>query len=93
MKANQNTKSECVKVHVRIRPFTKDELQQDSTSPIENVDTVNNAMTGKNKKITNLIVKREYDKKNFSYDTIFPMNSTQAQIFNTAAKGVVDVNK
>lgn len=40
-------KSERVMVHVRIRPFTEDELLQDKSSPIENIDTKRNAMTGK----------------------------------------------
>ena len=42
-----DSKSERVMVHVRIRPFTEDELPQDKTSPIENIDTKRNAMTGK----------------------------------------------
>ncbi len=42
-----DSKSERVMVHVRIRPFTEDELAQDKTSPIENIDTKRNAMTGK----------------------------------------------
>ena len=37
-----------------------------------------------------LIVRREYDKKTFSYDCIFPENSTQKDIFSTAAKGVIE---
>ena len=42
-----DSKSERVMVHVRIRPFTEDELIQDKSSPIENIDTKRNAMTGK----------------------------------------------
>ena len=37
---------ERVKVHVRIRPFNEAELQQDSTTPIESLDTKKNSLTG-----------------------------------------------
>lgn len=46
-KTEKTPKSERVLVHVRIRPFTEDELVQDKTSPIEAVDLNNNAMTSK----------------------------------------------
>ena len=39
---------ERVKVHVRIRPFNESELQQDSTTPIESLDTKKNSLTGNN---------------------------------------------
>ena len=37
-------KGERVQVFVRIRPFNEEELEKDSTSPIEVVDTKNNAL-------------------------------------------------
>ena len=37
-------KGERVQVFVRIRPFNDEELEKDSTSPIEFIDTKNNAM-------------------------------------------------
>ncbi len=37
-------KGERVLVYVRIRPFNEDELIKDSSTPIEVVDTKNNAM-------------------------------------------------
>ena len=37
-------KGEHVQVFVRIRPFNEEELEKDSTSPIEFLDTKNNAM-------------------------------------------------
>ena len=37
-------KGERVQVFVRIRPFNEDELEKDNTSPIEVLDTKNNAM-------------------------------------------------
>ena len=36
-------------VYVRIRTFTEDELSHDKTTPIEALDTKNNAMTSKKK--------------------------------------------
>ena len=39
------TKGERVTVHVRIRPFSEDELVADKTSSIERIDTTNNSMT------------------------------------------------
>lgn len=46
-KSEKPLKSERVLVHVRVRPFTEDELIQDKTSPIETVDLNNNSMTSK----------------------------------------------
>ena len=37
-------KGERVQVFVRIRPFNQEELEKDSSSPIEVLDTKNNAM-------------------------------------------------
>ena len=45
---NKTNKSERVKVYVRIRPFTNDELKINNATPIENIDLINNVMTGKN---------------------------------------------
>ena len=39
-----NQKSERVLVYVRIRPFNEDELRKDSSTPLEVIDTKNNAM-------------------------------------------------
>ena len=39
-----NTKGERVLVYVRIRPFNEDELEKDSSTPLEVVDTKNNAL-------------------------------------------------
>ena len=44
---------ERVQVFVRIRPFNEDELEKDKTSPIEVLDTKNNAMICNIKKIIN----------------------------------------
>ena len=72
-------KIERVKVSIRIRPFNEEEKKRDSSSPLENVDTKNNILT----------IKREYDKKNYSYDKIFPMTTDQISIFESTSKEVV----
>ena len=41
---------ERVQVFVRIRPFNSDELEKDNTSPIEVLDTKNNALICNTKK-------------------------------------------
>ena len=38
-------------------------------------------------------IKKEYDLKNYSYDGLYDMNSTQEQIFQKSAKVVIDVSK
>jgi hypothetical protein len=40
-------KNERVLVYVRIRPFSADEQVKDNTTPIEQLDTINNQMIGK----------------------------------------------
>jgi uncharacterized SAM-dependent methyltransferase len=40
----------------------------------------------------NLLVKKDYDKKNFNYDCIFPINSQQSDMYEKAAKSVVEVS-
>ena len=77
---NEDNKNERVLVYVRIRPFSQDELVNDNSSPIESVDTKRNTM----------IVKKEYDKKNFNYDRIFQENINQKEVFEICGKGVVD---
>ena len=46
-------KGERVLVYVRIRPFNEDELLKDSSTPIELVDTKNNAMICNSNKFNN----------------------------------------
>lgn len=43
-KENLAPKGERVQVFVRIRPFNEEELEKDQTTPIEVLDTKNNAM-------------------------------------------------
>jgi hypothetical protein len=51
---HEENKGERVLFYVRIRPFSKDEMERDKTSPIEAIDPNNNSMT----------VKKEFEKKN-----------------------------
>ena len=48
IKESSPQKGERVQVSVRIRPFSEEELEKDNTSPIEVIDTKNNAMICKN---------------------------------------------
>ena len=75
-----SSKIERVKVSIRVRPFNEDEKKIDETSPIETIDQKNNVMT----------IKRDFDKKNFSFDNIFPMETTQISVFDTTSKEVVN---
>lgn len=85
--------TERVKVHVRIRPFNEAELQQDSTTPIESLDTKKNSLTGTYIYICIIpIVRKEYDTKNFTFDTIYPETTDQKFVFETSGKYVIDVN-
>lgn len=77
----KENKSERVMVHVRMRPFSEEELKQDNTTPIENFDTINNTIS----------IKKDFDKKTFSYDTVLNMNIKQKDVFEKTAKEVVDV--
>jgi hypothetical protein len=51
-----NTKGERVSVYVRIRPFNEDELEKDSSTPLEVVDTKNNALICNYNNIFKLII-------------------------------------
>ena len=74
------SKIERVKVSIRVRPFNEDEKKIDETTPIESIDQKNNIMT----------IRRDFDKKNFSYDKIFPMETQQISVFEETSKEVVN---
>lgn len=44
--ATKENKSERVIVHVRMRPFSEDEIKKDNTTPVETFDTVNKTIVG-----------------------------------------------
>lgn len=39
-----------------------------------------------------ILVKRGYDKKNFTFDKVFSMNSNQEELFESSGKRVVEVH-
>ena len=77
MKKEKAEKVERVQVAVRVRPFL-DDVKKDPTSPIESID--------KKRNIINVL--KEYDKKTFTYDHIYPMDSNQSEIFEETSKEV-----
>ena len=71
-------KSECVKVAIRVRPMNKHEKEQNSTVCVD-VDTANNTVSvSKN------------DCKTFQFDYVYPMETTQRQIYDEVAFPIVD---
>ena len=74
------SKIERVRVSIRVRPFSEEEKKIDQTSPIESISEKNNS----------IIIKRDFfEKKNFCFDNIFPMETSQLSVFNTTSKDVV----
>ena len=78
-KKENKEKFERVKVSVRVRPFNSQEKEIDPTSPIESIDTKHGIIN----------VLKEYDKKTFNYDHVYPEKSTQEEIFDETSKEVV----
>jgi kinesin family protein 5 len=74
--------SERVMVHLRMRPFSEEELKKDKSTPIENFDPLNNSVT----------IKKDFDKKNYNFDSVINMNSKQKDVYENTAHEVVDVN-
>ena len=81
MRSNKNKsgKIERVQVSVRIRPFSEREKELDPTTPIKSIDQKSGFLT----------VQKEYDKKSFNYDHIYPEDSNQSEIFEETSKNVV----
>ena len=78
---SSSSKSERVKVYIRVRPFNDDENRRGGETPFTNLDVENNMVS----------IKKEYDVKDYTYDGIYDMNSTQEQVFENSAKPVIDV--
>ena len=76
---DKSAKIERVQVSVRIRPFNDSEKEIDPTTPIKSIDQKNSSLK----------IQKEYDTKSFSYDHIYPEDSTQSQIFEETSKNVV----
>ena len=82
LKSVVNQKPERVKVYVRVRPFNDDEIRRGGNTPFTTIDSDNNY----------LAIRKEYATKEYSYDDIYDMDSTEDQIFNNSAIPVIDVS-
>ena len=71
-------KSECVKVAIRVRPMNKHEKEENSTICVD-VDTQNNTVSVS-----------KTDTKTFQFDYVYPMETTQRQIYDEVAFPIVD---
>ena len=71
-------KSECVKVAIRVRPMNKHEKEENSTICVV-VDTQNNTVSVS-----------KTDTKTFQFDYVYPMETTQRQIYDEVAFPIVD---
>ena len=74
--------SERVKVYIRVRPFSEDENKRGGETPFTNLDVDNSIVS----------IKKEYAVKDYTYDGLYDMNSTQEEVFEKSAKPVVDVS-
>lgn len=83
LKPLQNQKHERVKVYVRVRPFNEDEIRRGGNTPFTSIDSDNKCLS----------IRKEYATKDYSYDGIYDMESTQDQIFINSAIPVIDVSK
>ena len=77
---NKENKSERVLVHLRMRPLTEDEKLRDKINPIENFDTEKNF----------IIVKKDYEKKTYFFDSLLQPDIAQMEVFEKTGKSVVD---
>ena len=71
-------KAECVKVAIRVRPMNKHEKEQNSTVCVD-VDKANNTVSVS-----------KTDCKTFQFDYVYPMETTQRQIYDEVAFPIVD---
>ena len=76
----QTAKSECVKVAIRVRPMNKHEKEQKSTLCVD-VDTVNNTVS---------VSSNKGETKTFQFDYVYPMDTTQRDIYDQVAFPIVD---
>ena len=73
-------KSESVKVAIRVRPMNKREKEEKSVICVE-VDQTNNTVSVTSPKV---------DTKTFQFDYVYPMDSTQRQVYDEVAFPIVD---
>lgn len=75
-------KTERVMVHVRVRPFNDDESGRGRESGIETIDP----------KSSSICIRKEADRKNFIFDSVFDASCTQEDIYLRVGKPVVEVS-
>ena len=81
MKAQKSSgKSECVKVAIRVRPMNKHEKEQKSSICVE-MDTSNNTVS---------VLSNKGNTKTFQFDYVYPMETTQREIYDQVAFPIVD---
>ena len=81
MKAQKSSgKSECVKVAIRVRPMNKHEKEQNSSLCVE-MDTTNNTVS---------VLSNKGSTKTFQFDYVYPMETTQREIYDQVAFPIVD---
>ena len=73
-------KSECVKVAIRVRPMNAREKAEKSQVCVE-VDQTNNTVSVTSPKV---------DTKTFQFDYVYPMDSSQRQVYDEVAFPIVD---
>ena len=80
MKNKKATKSECVKVAIRVRPMNKHEIEHKSRLCVE-VDTANNTVA---------VISDSNEAKTFPFDYVYPMETTQREVYDQVAFPIVD---
>ena len=80
MKGKPAAKSECVKVAVRVRPINKREKEENSKICVS-VDKENCSVS---------VTSEKHDTKTFQFDYVYPMDSTQREVYDQVAFPIVD---
>ena len=75
-------KSECVKVAIRVRPMNKREKEQNSRLCVQ-VDKDNNTVS---------VISDKNESKTFPFDYVYPMETTQREVYDQVAFPIVDSN-
>ena len=80
MKDKKASKSECVKVAIRVRPMNKHEIEQNSRLCVT-VDTANSTVS---------VISDKNQAKTFPFDYVYPMETTQREVYDQVAFPIVD---
>ena len=80
MKDKKASKSECVKVAIRVRPMNKHEIEENSRLCVT-VDTANNTVS---------VISDKNQSKTFPFDYVYPMETTQREVYDQVAFPIVD---